>query len=240
MRWLCSAGLILCTVSSLRAQVRSVDAPSQTGTLAGIVSDAATARPLVGAQVFLNALKRDARTDDRGRFSPTGLPDGKHELEVRQLGYQVGRRTVEVKGGNTTNQDVKLERVAVLDSVAVTASRARYSEFERHKKFATHGTFLDEAAIDRDRDHVNFVSDIIARVPGWRVKGQGSNATTVNECMVVVDNMREPDVPNTRGGMLNGLHPSDIGAIELYPLGSRSMPIQFHAKCLIMIWKKKR
>lgn len=212
----------------------------------------ATGVPVADANVSVAGTGTTAVTDARGEFTLNGLPSGSHDVEVRRIGFQRLRHSVELRPGVTVRYDVHLQRVVLLDSVAVVAQRRAYPDFESHRKFATNGRFITDADFDWHR--LNGVSDILTQVVGFagRVVGVGSNAY-VPGCTVVVDNMVERVVPgSTRpGGQLNNVSPSDVGAMEFYPPGSRSAPAQFRPAqpprwgmpsdapgCVIMIWTK--
>ena len=222
-----------------------------TSSLVGTVRTASGA-PVADASVNVAGTDAVTRTDEHGAFALSGLPAGSHDMEVRRIGYRLLRQTVALRRGTTVRRDMQLERVVLLDSIAVVAQRQAYPDFESHRKFATNGRFITDA--DFDWHHMTGVSDIVNQTPGFsaNVVGQGSNAYMPG-CMVVVDNMAEPDVPGVRrpGGQLSNVAPSDVGAMEFYPPGSRSAPAQFHPAqpprfglpgdapgCVIMIWTK--
>lgn len=223
--------------------------PTGTATLVGSALTS-NGTPIVGAQVSVLSALSETHTDERGQFSLQRLPAGTRDLQVRSVGFRRHYQLVELRNGATTRLDVRLERVVILDSVAVNAPRLQYPDFESHRKLATNARFMTDA--DFDWRHVNGVSDILGGVVGFagRVVGQGSNAS-VPGCAVVVDNMPEPQVPGGTGGQLNNIPPSDVGALEFYPAGSRSAPMQLHSSppsrggvpqqspgCVIMIWTK--
>ncbi len=196
-------------------------------------------RPVVGAQVSVLTTAAQARTDENGRFTLSGLPAGTFELEIRQIGYRSERRAIELRSGNMARHDARLERIVTLDSVKVIAQRVRFPEFEANKRRATHARFLNQADIDKVRDHATNVSDIVTQLVGWRISGFGINAR-VDNCDVAVDDSKEPLVQvepgQATGGMLNRVRASDVGVMEFYPPRSYSAPTQFRGRCAIMIW----
>jgi hypothetical protein len=64
------------------------------GIFAGVVIDSATKRPLSGAQVSVPALRIGVVTDSLGAFRVRNLPNGKHVVLVRRIGYYVVSDTV--------------------------------------------------------------------------------------------------------------------------------------------------
>ena len=79
--------------------------------------------------------------------------------------------SVELRNGETATSDVQLQRIVSLDSIRIVALRARYREFEAHQKQMPFGIFLGPAEMAQAR--VALTSDIIARLPGFRIVGYG-------------------------------------------------------------------
>ena len=194
--------------------------------------------PIAGAQVQVLGTAAAARTDEQGGFAVGRLPAGTLELEVRQLGFAVVRRAVELRGGRTTRAEVRLERAVALDSIRVVAQRLKYPDFESHRRFSMWGTFLDEDEVGRRR--ASSTSELVYTLPGFWVIGNGPGARVVStrsaalggtcEANIVIDNM-----PDQR---INDVPASQVAAIESYAKGGG--PPQFQQPCgLIMIWTKR-
>ena len=80
-----------------------------TGGLAGLVTDADTGDPLVGATIYILAEQRGAATDIHGRYLILGLPAGRYEVQVSYTGYAFQTYTeVEVVSGQRTTLDAQL------------------------------------------------------------------------------------------------------------------------------------
>ena len=81
--WIVALGVLVVAFVSRRAvgQDQAVPPPMSTGTIEGTVFDSLVTRaPLKGASVFLIGTTVVATTDDRGRFTMTGVPAGQHTL----------------------------------------------------------------------------------------------------------------------------------------------------------------
>ncbi|HEU4722431.1 MAG TPA: TonB-dependent receptor [Gemmatimonadaceae bacterium] len=196
--------------------------------------------PLGDAQVRVVGARGVVVSDARGRSALGDLPSGTQVLEVRRIGYLLAQQPVELRGGRSVSQDVRLQRIVTLDSIRVLARRSRYREFEEHRKRSGFGTFLTEEDIERRRPFES--SDLFHVMPGFRVSGYGLDATVTSSrgvtslsgpCAVniVIDGMQRQDI--------NLIHPSSIGAMEVYRPGGPA-PVQYDSRCgLIVIWTKR-
>jgi len=93
---------------------------AQTAKLQGLVSDAETREPLVGAQVVIPAVSLGALTDSVGRFLITDVPLGTYAVQVIFPGYQE-QTTYQIRVEAGVNQlDLSLQPVSV-DALVVKA-----------------------------------------------------------------------------------------------------------------------
>jgi len=108
----------------LALPLASQSAAQQQATLTGVVSDAVSARPLIGAIVALRAPSgaRSTRTDETGAFVFARVPRGTYSLSVQRLGYEPVLRTIEVAFENEPLL-ISLTRITVLDTLRVRAAR---------------------------------------------------------------------------------------------------------------------
>ena len=98
----------------------------------GTVTDSATQRPVVGAQVAIAGTTRGTVTDDAGRYAIRAIAPGQYVLRVVRLGYGASERRVAVAANETVDANFALRPVAaVLSEVVVTgygtSSRAELS-----------------------------------------------------------------------------------------------------------------
>lgn len=219
-----SAGGSIALASLARSDTALVPTLVGTASLAGTVRTE-TGAPVVGARVAVVSTETESRTNANGQYALATLPAGTQVVEVRQLGYRIERRAVELRAGRSTVEDIILGRAVMLDSIATIATRLRYPDFESHRKFAIRGTFIDPEAIDRRRQYSSYVSDMLREAPGtYTVVGQGTTAVVLHDrcpLLVVVDN----DMTNRS---VNDVAPSDVGAIAMYP-DKASAPSRLHS-----------
>jgi len=92
--------------------------PAQ-GAISGVVTAAASQRPLADVQVTVEGTQLGATTDASGRFRIVGAAEGSVRLVVRRIGYQP--RTVNARAGELV-QVALAERVLELNQVVVTGT----------------------------------------------------------------------------------------------------------------------
>ena len=93
------------------------------GTMEGVVRDANTDEPVIGAQIVLPALNIGTVTDIDGTYQLTGIPAGSYDVEFRFIGYRTEAQTVTITSGQTATVNVALEETAInLDEVVVTGA----------------------------------------------------------------------------------------------------------------------
>lgn len=96
----------------LSAPSRAV-AQVATGTLQGSVRSEQSAVPLAYAVVSLPSLGIERFTNGAGVFVLTTLPEGRHEVLIRRIGYAPYRSTVTIARGEVTRLDVQLVAIPV-------------------------------------------------------------------------------------------------------------------------------
>jgi hypothetical protein len=98
-------------------------AVAQTGSVTGTVVEAATRRPIVGAQVFIKGTGLLTQVGEGGRFVLANVPAGARVVGVRQIGFAAGERAVTVTpGGRDTVDFVLAEQAISLNEVVVTGT----------------------------------------------------------------------------------------------------------------------
>jgi outer membrane receptor protein involved in Fe transport len=98
-----------------------LDAQSQTASISGRVTDAATGAPLAGADVAVDGTAFITSTDRTGAFRLSGLPAGDYSLLVLYLGHRDERASVTLTPGQPLTVDVKLAPSGFSEQVEVRA-----------------------------------------------------------------------------------------------------------------------
>ena len=105
-------------------------ATAQLARLEGTVREAATSRPIPGANVVYEQLGTEvsggAATDAEGQFHLNGLAPGRYRLTVTAVGYEAAARTVQLAAGAARTLAFELAASTLeLDEVAVSVTRGR-------------------------------------------------------------------------------------------------------------------
>ena len=89
------------------------DTQEQTGTIAGVVTDAASGQTLESALVTLDGAETGVLTDLSGGYVLTGVPAGEHTVTVTILGYEEQTQQVTVAAGQTAVVNIALTAAAL-------------------------------------------------------------------------------------------------------------------------------
>jgi hypothetical protein len=103
--------------TALMTIVLTVCAFSQ-GTLQGIVTDAGTGKPLIGANIFLRGTALGGVTDIDGKYKVVRIPAGPYKLRISYIGYKTKEADLQVVNDRTIVHDEALAAdAAAFDAV---------------------------------------------------------------------------------------------------------------------------
>ena len=120
---------------SVLAVTAMLASPSPTSTVAGVVRDADTRLPLVGAAVSVGGARGDVITDSVGRFQVTQVPAGVRRMTVRCLGHSALTLDIVVPGEGLLHIDVLLASSPTrLANVDVYPARVLREPFSRDRR----------------------------------------------------------------------------------------------------------
>ncbi|WP_420438050.1 carboxypeptidase regulatory-like domain-containing protein [Candidatus Palauibacter sp.] len=212
------------------------------GRLEGRVFDAVTGDPIAIAAVTVAGRPTPVETDRWGRYILTGVPAGAAEFEVRRMGYEPLRHTLNVKSGLTTQVDIGLvaDPVEMEPIVATTIRSSRLvSEGFYERQFWGEmlgvGEFLTPEYLERWRPMR--MSQLIEQftILRPRLVRAGRTPGTFGDCLqVYLDSM------HVEGPLLNSIVlPSEVAGVEVYR-ATTALPtdlMRFQSRCnLVLIW----
>jgi hypothetical protein len=233
--------------------------------LRGMVVDATTGSPVAGARIRFEAwdgipLAR-AVTDSAGAFTHTFRRAGAYRLRIDRLGYApVTSAELHTGSDPVVAVELRLTPDAVLMAAVTVVTRAspvRRPVLEGFdlRRTSGFGTFFTRADVERLQPH--HVTDVVARVPGFRVSGTGrgnrrellgSRGERGRGCPVQlwVDGVHLN--PRAPGGAVAGLNldeavlPGDVEGIEVYR-SRGTVPAEFlndDAACgVVVVWTRR-
>ena len=103
--------------------VMAPTAMAQNGSVAGTAVDAASRRPISGAQVFVKGTTIGTSTGESGRFIISNVPPGDRVIGIRQIGFGAQEKRVTVVAAERATLDFELSTQAIsLTEVVVTGT----------------------------------------------------------------------------------------------------------------------
>ncbi|MBK0382679.1 outer membrane beta-barrel protein [Pedobacter sp. SD-b] len=147
---------------------------SQTGKIAGKVTDKKTGETLIGLSIGIEGTNKGSATDVEGRFVIPNLIPGKYNVTFRYIGYQTKSITgVEVKSGAVTSLNIIMEDAATqaLNEVVVTASYRKASVgalYAQQKNNISISSGISSDIIKRSPD--KNTSEVLKRVSGASIQ----------------------------------------------------------------------
>jgi TonB-linked SusC/RagA family outer membrane protein len=211
-----------------------------TGSIRGRVVEAATGRPLGGAQVSVPAIQRGSVANAAGEFLLVGMPAGTHRLRAEMIGYGAVEQEVTVGAGQVASVEFRLELTAIsIDEIVVTGTAGAVS-----KRTIGNSIARVDAADVTAKTAISTLTELLqARTPGLtllpnsgvtgtasEIRIRGASSLINNAPVVYIDGVRYHDgglgtfTPSGAGATsytgqttsaLSGLNPSDIESIEV-------------------------
>lgn len=99
------------------------------GSFSGIVTDAATGKPLSGVTVFISDTRSGASTNINGEYFIGNVPEGSHLVEFSHIGYNTVAEQVTIKG--ETKKDVALLSTAAENNAVIVTGVSRASQLKK-------------------------------------------------------------------------------------------------------------
>ncbi|MEP7382380.1 MAG: TonB-dependent receptor [Gemmatimonadota bacterium] len=136
----------------------------QSGSLSGVVRNAATQLPIADAVILVRASARGTQSDESGHYVIAGVPHGSSIVVVQRLGYASRTDTVQIDAGRVARLDVSLHSAAqVIAPLIVSATR----EAQRRNDASATIDVLDGVSLREAR--ASHPAGIAQRIPGVHV-----------------------------------------------------------------------
>ncbi|MBS1508026.1 MAG: TonB-dependent receptor [Bacteroidetes bacterium] len=163
----------------------SITTFGQSGSLKGVLTDAKTKEPIIGATVVVVGSSLGAATGIDGDFHIHQIPAGSHSIKITSIGYapkQIDNVTIE--SGNTTVVNSSLdEEATLLEGVTLQVTRLTNTEVSivkdvREAKAIVSAISGMQISKTQDRD----AAEVVRRIPGVTIfDGRFINVRGLND-----------------------------------------------------------
>ncbi len=192
------------THGALLVPLVSLALSAQSATLRGRALTDSTDRPIVGAVVAIDELKRHTISDSLGHFVLTGIAPGEYIVRAQRIGFGALATRVRFTANLAVEADFLMTRnVQDLPDVNVNAKRAlppKLAEFEERRTAGVGGRFITQDEIDKRAYSVT--ADIIrTKVPGMEIM---RDVVRPSQAYVVGGRMQVPGGAMANGGAKPG------------------------------------
>jgi TonB-linked SusC/RagA family outer membrane protein len=207
-------------------------AAQNTGTVTGLVRDAASLAPLAGAQVAVEGTGIGGLVNNVGRFLLLNVPAGTQTVNVTVIGYSAGSQTVSVTAGGTATLDFELREQALsLEGVIVTGTAGQARRREVGNSIESIGS--SDIGVAAITDVSNVLQGRAAGVSITGTDGQvgagseirirgNSSISQSNRPLIYIDGVRmennslmQADEGAAGTMAIDGINPNDIDRIEI-------------------------
>jgi hypothetical protein len=214
----------------------------------GVVVDARSSRPVVGAAVSVQPHDSASVTQDDGRFRLLVAGAGRFVLETRHVAYATRADTIVLAEGQNALVRIRLVETAIeLPPITVETRSRRLDHagfFGRRERGI--GMFLTRTEMDEQK--LRHLSDVFARVPGLRrsilsdgdsrVESRGGTLITRRcDIQYFIDGVRA----ELGAASLDGIQIQSVEGIEIYR-GASEVPMQFdHGSAMcgaVVVWTR--
>ncbi len=149
-----------------------------TGKISGVVKDAETLQPLIGANIILQDTYLGAATDSDGRYTILNVPPGVYKLQAMMMGYKRSVvEDVDVKIDLTTTINVNLE-LTVLDLaevVTVVAERPLVQPDMTSSMASVGADEIDKLPVQTVSDVLEIQAGIVRDEDDFHIRGGRAN-----------------------------------------------------------------
>jgi TonB-linked SusC/RagA family outer membrane protein len=206
-------------------------AQATTATITGVVSEAGTNSPLIGASVRVTGTQIGAQTGDDGKYTVRGVQPGTVDLQINRIGYEVKHQRVTVTAGQTATVNVTLAQAAFSLAEVVTTVTGAQSKAEISNTVATIdvASKIPEAAVTSTGQLLSgrasgvqvLSSGDVGSGSRVRIRGQSSLSLS-NDPIVYIDGVRaDAGATNSSGtggtqqSALDMIAPEEIETIDV-------------------------
>jgi TonB-dependent receptor len=190
---------------------------AQQGIISGnIVDQSGLGMP--GATIYMENLDRGTYSDVQGKFQLTGIPAGKHRLNISYIGYEPVVRELEVQGNQTTSLNIKLTSAYVQGKEVIVLGDRLLGQAKALNQQRTNTNITNIVSADQvGRFPDANIGDALKRIPGITVLNDQGEArfglirgTEPRFNSITVNGERLPSAESSTRTVQLDLIPSDM------------------------------
>ncbi len=184
-------------------------------TLSGIIKDAQTAEPVIGAALTEDLLKTGTITDKDGNYSME-LPPGRHTLLIRSVGIPDTYRQVYIHGDGKLNIEIKENLVALDDIIVIAQRESNIKNTAMGMQKVDIKTIKQVPVVFGEAD----ILKVITTLPGVKTVGEASTGLNVRggsaDQNLILYNESPVYNPSHFFGMFSAFNPEIVKDVELF------------------------
>lgn len=157
----------------------SVFSINASGSITGVITDAATGEALFGANVFIEGTSLGSATDNEGKYTIRRIPPGDYNLKVTYIGYQSKTEKITIVSGRTLEVDVSLSYDLIEgDEVLITAQALGQAAAINQQ--LSSNTIVNVVSKDRIQELPDQnAAESVGRLPGISIERDAGEGTKV-------------------------------------------------------------
>ncbi len=194
------------------------------GTIHGVVSDSTTAKPLVGANVYLLGTALGSASDFEGEYRITQVPPGQYTLRISYIGYKMKDLQITVQYGQTMVLNVALV-FDVIEGKTIQVTAQAEGQVAAINQQITSSTIINVVSEEKIQELPDAnAAEAIGRLPGISLRRSGGEANKIilrglsdKFSAITVDGVRiAPTDADSRGVDLSTVSQGSLAGIELF------------------------
>jgi outer membrane receptor protein involved in Fe transport len=184
LKWFLLAIVVILPITEILGQ----------GKIRGLVTDAETGEPLIGANVVLEGTQKGTPTDVNGEYIIVNVDPGTYNLDISYVGYQ--RKIVQdvnVESGLTAVINIQISTtMGTTEAVVITADQSRIQKDQTGTRQSVSGSEIKELPVNNFSDVVSLQAGVVSSGRrSFNVRGGRSN-----EVAFIVDGIMVEDPVN--------------------------------------------
>lgn len=190
-------------------------------TLGGIVRDATTGEPVIGATIFNEKTAKGVATDQFGYYSIT-LPKGRHELRIKSIGMKATQRQIMLYTNGKLNVELDQDVTPLKEVVIESQQEARLTSVQMGTEKLDIQTMKQIPLALGETD----VMKVVLTLPGVQSVGEGTVGLNVrggatNQNLILLNDAVVYN-PSHLFGFFSTFNPDILKNVELYKSGIKA------------------